>query len=206
MLTIPSVYPSYNIGETPSVLLCSYTWGADSERIASMINESKMKDRKNLKKTDQLAQIMLDNLARLHTKTEDEYKKLFAYLNQDDVFDTYHAHDWSKDTYSCGGAFALFSPSQFSRIYPSVIRPLADSRFYMIGEAASAHHAWVVGALDSAARAMWQMLTRFKLMTERDDMVKEFGDIGEVDKLTDYVQVALGMLPAKDRACAMPAP
>lgn len=171
-----------------------------------MINESKMKDRKNLKRTDQLAQIMLDNLARLHTTNDKDYKDLFDYLNRDDVFDTYHAHDWSKDTYSCGGAFALFSPSQFSRIYPSVIRPLADSRFYMIGEAASAHHAWVVGALDSAARAMWQMLTRFKLTDDREKMVKEFGDVGEVDKDTDYLQVALGMMAAKDRACATSAP
>lgn len=170
-----------------------------------MISESRMKDRSQLKRTDQLAQIMLDNLARLHTTNDQDYEKLFNYLNSDDVFDTYHAHDWSKDTYTCGGAFALFSPSQFSRVYPSVIRPLSDSRFYMIGEAASAHHAWVVGALDSSARAMWQMLTRFKLTDEREKMVKEFGDIGEVDKDTDYLQVALGMLPAKDRACATPA-
>lgn len=37
-------------------------------------------------------------------------------------------------------------------------------------------------------------------------MIKEFGEIGEVDKDTDYIQVALGLLPAKDRACATPAP
>lgn len=179
-----------------------------------MVNQTRLKERRDhtdpddprtLKATDQLAQVMLDNLARLHTTNEKDYQKVLAYISSDEVFDTYHAHDWSKDTYTCGGAFALFSPRQFSRVYPSVVRPLADGRFHIIGEASSANHAWVVGALDSAVRAMYLMLGRFKLHDEQKAMVEEFGDIGEVDKETDYVQIALGMLPAKDRACATPA-
>lgn len=192
-----SVYPSYNIGEHPAVLLCSYTWGADSERIASMITEPNIIQPKV---TDPLMQIMLKDLARLHTSNDKDYNALLTRLQ--DEFITYHAYDWTKDPYTCGGAFALFSPNQFSRMYPALVKPLSDSRVHIIGEAASAHHAWVVGALDSAARAMYMMLGRFKLKAEQKKMIDTFGDIGEVDKETEHIQIALGMLKKDDRANA----
>lgn len=193
------VYPSYNIGEEdkgkPAVLLCSYTWGADSERIAAMIKG--MKESSN-NREDELARVMLDNLARLHTTNDADYKELLDYITKD--FQVYHAYDWSNDPYTCGGAFGLFSAHQFSRLYPALVKPLADSRLHIVGEAASAHHAWVVGALDSAVRGLYNAFTRLQLYEKRDELEEKFGAVGEIDKATDYLQIALGMLNAAAQA------
>ena len=35
------------------------------------------------------------------------------------------------------GAFALFGPGQFRSLYPHLVRPAADSRFHIVGEASS---------------------------------------------------------------------
>ena len=63
--------------------------------------------------------------------------------------------DWYHDEQSAG-AFAFFGPGQFKNMYPWIIR--SNGTYLMIGEAASSNHAWVVGALDSAVRAVYQFL------------------------------------------------
>ncbi|KAI0139833.1 hypothetical protein GGR57DRAFT_509562 [Xylariaceae sp. FL1272] len=208
------VYPSYNIDDykpdDPStwrtVLLCSYTWGSDSERIASMVKQVNTKgsatapgsegyaspqdespDREAL-----LKETMIDNLARLHSTTEEGYVAMKKLISESYV--AHHAYDWSKDPYTCGGAFGLFSPAQFRSMYPNIVRPAADSRLHIIGAAASAHHAWIVGALDSSVRGLWLMLERFRLFDLQKKLVENWGDIGEVDKETAHLQVALGMM------------
>ena len=40
----------------------------------------------------------------------------------------------------------------------------ASSNFYIIGEAASAHHAWVMGALESAVVGVYQWLSNNKTL------------------------------------------
>ena len=35
------------------------------------------------------------------------------------------------------GAYAFFGPGQFRSLYPHLVRPAADSRFHIVGEAAS---------------------------------------------------------------------
>ena len=85
------------------------------------------------------------------------------------------------DDYS-SGAYAFFGPGQFTALYPSLIRPQSDSRFHIVGEAASANHAWIVGALESAYRGVWMVLERFKCYDLQGKMEKEFGgDTGTGD-------------------------
>lgn len=55
------------------------------------------------------------------------------------------------------GAFAYFGPSQFSNMWQEILKPQSFGQLYLIGEAASAHHAWVVGALESVVRAVYLM-------------------------------------------------
>lgn len=71
---------------------------------------------------------------------------------------------------------------------------MADSRLHIIGEAASAHHAWIAGALDSSVRGVYLFLERFRLFKKQKKLKKLYGPIGEVDKDTAHLQVALGML------------
>ena len=56
------------------------------------------------------------------------------------------------------GAFAFFGPGKFRNLYISLNSPAAKGHLHFAGEAISTRHAWVEGALDSAWRAVSEML------------------------------------------------
>lgn len=152
------VYPSYNIKSDlnpewnqhePSVLLCSYTWGQDASRRGSLITPDSPAGEEQLRTT------LLHNLALLHANEQMSYETLLQMLNEQ--FVTHHAWDWYKDQ-NTAGAFAYFGPGQFSNMWQEIIKPNAFGQLYVIGEAASVHHGWVVGALESVLRAVYVML------------------------------------------------
>ena len=67
----------------------------------------------------------------------------------------------------------------------------------MIGEAASAHHAWIVGALESAVRGVYQFLCRHAKMGHpgcqaAKKLYKEWDTLGEAKLPSPY-----GPLPAQ---------
>ncbi|KAL8673690.1 MAG: hypothetical protein Q9168_001905 [Polycauliona sp. 1 TL-2023] len=205
------VYPSYNVNddpEKPAVLLCTYTvsaidlnivkyphtnrrqWAQDATRIGSLVNTDSPRGE------DELKNLMLYNLARLHSN-ESNFEEMYEMIKASYI--THHGFDWAMDDYS-SGAFALFGPGQFRALYPHLIRPQSDSRFHIVGEAASANHAWIVGALESAYRGVWMALERFKCYDLQDKMEKEFGGIPELETGKDgvaYLLCALGMLEPK---------
>ncbi|KAG8157463.1 hypothetical protein KVR01_012847 [Diaporthe batatas] len=185
------VYPSYNIHDDPTkpaVLLASYTWAQDATRMGSLVDRQKPPQNEG-----ELIELILRNLARLHAEhiSYDEIKE--AYAGQ------YHAYAWSHDP-NTAGAFALFGPGQFSNLYPYLSRPAADSKFHIVGEASSAHHAWIVGALDSAYMAVYRFLYRYQMwdeiekLKEKWDLVEEL-EVGEEG--TVHLQVMLGQLRKK---------
>ncbi|KAJ0332484.1 hypothetical protein COL922a_011481 [Colletotrichum nupharicola] len=163
------VYPSYNIDDDldpldkPAVLLVSYTWGQTAQRLATLIasKSPKKSNEEILKEEDELKNLLLRDLAYLHaepTKDPKEEKKKFRKA-LDLITGEYlehHAYDWYHDPHMAG-AFAYFGPCQFSELYPAITRPNALGQLYFVGEASSAHHAWVVGALESVVRALWSM-------------------------------------------------
>lgn len=89
-----------------------------------------------------------EKLAHLHAE----------HISYDEIREQYtgyrHAYDWSHDP-DTAGALVLFGPGQFSNLYPYLSRPAADAKFHIVGEAASAHHAWIVKSLDSAYWAVY---------------------------------------------------
>ncbi|KAL8853737.1 MAG: hypothetical protein Q9221_001380 [Calogaya cf. arnoldii] len=184
------VYPSYNINddpEKPAVLLCTYTWAQDATRIGSLINTDSPRGE------DELKGLMLYNLARLHSD-DSNFEEMYEMIKASYI--THHGFDWAMDDYS-SGAFALFGPGQFRSLYPHLIRPQADSRFHIVGEAASSNHAWIVGSLESAYRGVWMVLERFKCYDLQGKMEKEFGGIPELETGKEgvaHLLCALGML------------
>ncbi|CAM1507592.1 Fc.00g072330.m01.CDS01 [Cosmosporella sp. VM-42] len=150
------VYPSYNIPDAEehwnpkesSVLLCSYTWGMDAQRLGSLISPDTPDNE------DQLKSVLLHDLALLHANKEMPYEKLLPHLVEQ--YDTHHAWDWYSDE-NMSGAFAYYGPGQFSNMWEEVLKPNAFGQLYLIGEAASSHHAWIVGALESVIRAIYVM-------------------------------------------------
>lgn len=192
------VYPSYNIHDNdprpgsdeptknvPGVLLCSYNWSMEAQRMGTLINRGSPKGETELKA------LLLDNLAKLHANDEWPYEKLHALIS--DLYDTHFAYDWYADA-GTTGAFAYFGPGQFRNVYPYVVRN--DGAHIIIGEAASAHHAWVVGALESAVRGVYQFLYKHSKHSEKcnhilqqyneDKVMEPYGPIPkEFDRTTD---------------------
>ena len=153
------VYPSYNYADTgDAVLLCSYLWGQDAQRLGALISKQ------SPEAEEQLKEVLFHDLALLHAKQKDGKKDEEVYQNLlkkiRSSYITHHAYDWNVDEYTAG-AFAHFAPGQFSKLYPDLITPSAGGKLFIIGEAASKHHAWVVGALESAVRGVYQLLQRY---------------------------------------------
>lgn len=182
------VYPSYNLhdgNDKPAVLLASYTWAQDANRMGSLVNAQHCPASE-----DELVDLILRNLARLH-------QEHITYERIKDAFTGVHnAYSWSHDP-TTAGAFALFGPGQFSNMYPYLSRPAAESKFHIVGEAASAHHAWIVGALDSAYAAVYRFLFRFQMRDALAALVKQWGEVEELEageRGTVHLQVMLGSL------------
>ncbi|KAF4953171.1 hypothetical protein FSARC_12451 [Fusarium sarcochroum] len=190
------IYPSYNLNDgddKPTILLASYTWAQDATRMGSMIANRTCQaagPEERPPSEQELIELILQNLARLHAGkiTYEKIKSSFT--------GKYHAWAWQNDSFSAG-AFALYGPGQFSNLYPYLTRPAADSKFHIVGEAASANHAWVVGSLDSAYSAVSKFLYRFGLWPHLQRLVERWGQVDEVEDGehgTVHLQVALGML------------
>jgi monoamine oxidase len=114
------VYPSYNLddgAEHPAVLLCSYVWAQDANRIGSLIRDDQLLDSES-----ELLELMFRDLAALH-------HPYITYENIKKEYDTHYAFSWSHDPYT-SGAFALFGPGQFANFFPYLSMPTADSKFH----------------------------------------------------------------------------
>jgi monoamine oxidase len=83
------VYPSYGVdSDTPStVLIASYCWTNDAERLGSLIDTGKEEY------DDQLKELVLRNLADVHGMPYDDLV---------DEFEEMHARDWNRDPLTGG--------------------------------------------------------------------------------------------------------
>lgn len=147
------VYPSYNLNnpdKESAVLLCSYTWAQDAQRIGTLISE------KSPNEEEELKELLFHNLALLHANDKTKsYADIMQTLHEE--YMDHFSYDWYNDN-NMSGAFAYFGPGQFSNMWPEITKPNAYGQLYFIGEAASAHHAWVVGGLESAVRGVYFLL------------------------------------------------
>jgi monoamine oxidase len=171
--TLPSrtcVYPSHIAEEDfnqPAVLLASYTWGQDATRMGALISPSDGDE-------DDLLNLVLRDLAQQHRQYGITYEKLQS------LYRDHHAFCWGSSRFS-SGAFALFAPGQFTNLYPSLSLPAADGKFHIVGEAASVHHGWVVGSLNSAYAAVYRFLLRYGQKRAIQKLEKNWGTVHELD-------------------------
>ncbi|RUS23798.1 flavin-containing amine oxidoreductase-domain containing protein, partial [Jimgerdemannia flammicorona] len=120
------VYPSYGLeSNDKSVLLASYTWANDAARWGENTDED-------------VVELALRDLETLHGRN----------VVRDNFIGNNAVHYWSTDPISGGGAFALFEPGQFTSWLPALVIP--DHNIHFAGEHTDVHHAWIVGALNSA--------------------------------------------------------
>jgi monoamine oxidase len=153
------VYPSYNIYDpvdSTAVLLCSYTWQQDADRIGALTS-SNPDHRQKVAEEEQLKTLLIRDLARMHRNPGMTDEKVFKLIN--DNYLDHHAYDWGHDP-NTAGAFAFFRPQQFTHLWNRMIQPSGD--VIIAGEAASPHHAWVVGALESVVHGLhsWMVMNQ----------------------------------------------
>lgn len=129
------VYPSYNIRsakdqtgpnniESPGTLLVSYTWSQEAERIGALIARKQKDGTIEKGAEEELRELIIHDLARLHTNDDEEYQKLSTELGT--WWLDHYAYDWYADPNTVG-AFAYFGPQQFSNMYQWVSLPSSSS-------------------------------------------------------------------------------
>ncbi|KAF9645107.1 amine oxidase [Thelephora ganbajun] len=158
------VYPSYPKGATPEnmskVLIASYCWTQDAERLGALVNTDGTA-------RPELIDLVFHDLAAVHGVTVEWLQQFY---NPGDYF----AWDWLHDPLTMG-AFAFFGPGVYDStdIYSEMLLPAANGKLFFAGEATSACHAWVAGALDSAWRAVDQYLS----LNQPDSVRQTFWDL-----------------------------
>lgn len=145
------VYPSWNDGDGPTVIIVSYSWAQDASRMAALIASN---NQESTNVNDPMVQLIFQNLAKLWSKTPNpKTQKCLSLKELEQDYLAHHSFGWSHDAHAAGG-FALFGPGQFENMYPQFLQPLCGNKLWICGEAVSAHHAWISGAFDSAYLAV----------------------------------------------------
>jgi monoamine oxidase len=120
-----------NVSNGPGVMLASYTWGMPARRLAAMSTTAR------------------------HEFTMTQLAKVHPQLKQSGVVSKVVSWSWDNNPYS-GGAFAWWSPGQHDSLYRHVIAP--EGKIFFAGEHASLTPSWMQGALESALRAVEEMV------------------------------------------------
>ena len=131
-------YPSDNaeardprVSRGPGVMLASYTWGQAARRLG-MLDHA------------ETSRVTLQHLALVHPQL-----KASGTVRRTAVW-SWDRHRWS------GGAFAWFMPGQHSALHRHIVAP--EGRIHFAGEHTSLTHTWMQGALESALRAVREIL------------------------------------------------
>ncbi|KAH7912672.1 hypothetical protein BJ138DRAFT_750069 [Hygrophoropsis aurantiaca] len=134
------VYPSFGnvlAGET-TTLIASYCWTEDAMRMGALIDND----------DELLTTLVLKDLADIHNVDVDFLRGELLGVK---------GWNWFHDPLAMG-AFAFFGPGKFVDSFRNLNTPAGDGFLHFAGEAISVRHAWVEGALDSAWRAVCEML------------------------------------------------
>lgn len=135
------------------------TWGQDASRLASYLN--------NKEGYAALIDLTLRDLADMNDVT-------YEFLKEQHL-DT-HAWSWyNSELYA--GAFARFGPGQYITTLPALLEPAANGRLHFAGEALSSGHGWIIGAVNSAYRAVAEVLAVAGRDDLLDDLVRKWGTI-----------------------------
>ncbi|KDR71806.1 hypothetical protein GALMADRAFT_143590 [Galerina marginata CBS 339.88] len=180
------VYPNYGIdgdADSPGVLIATYTWNQDAFRFGALVDPkdwggnhevdsaSLHPERSCSASEEFLLNQIYDDLAEIHGQSAGWYREQTL---------DYYAYDWYHNRYTMGG-YAFFGPGQFSDLYLEITKPAADGYLHFGGEAASCHHAWVAGALDSAWRCVWEILAKDGTQEQKQEFQTKYGAKKEFD-------------------------
>lgn len=158
------VYPSYGVDcpDAPGVLIASYAWAQDARRLGSLAQGDGTVSDKDL------LEIALSDLEKLHGIPREKFGPVIDH----------NIHAWYNDPYA-RGAFAYFAPGQSGcandekSLFASLKAPAAKGKLHIAGEATSVHHGWILGAVNSAWRAVFNALIDYP--EKREELIKRWG-------------------------------
>lgn len=150
------IYPSYGIGDKREGVLLVNCW--------------RQEPRVGLLSPDQRVELCLRELELVHGPV----------VREQHLAGGNFSHCWSHDPYAMGGS-VLFAPNQFGLHFEGLISSALENRLHFAGEAASVHHSWAVGALNSAYRAVAQVLVAEGLTQHLAQLVVRWGVVAEVN-------------------------
>lgn len=141
LITGISYYPADNaqakdpsVSQRSGVFLASYTWGMPARRLAAL-------------QPNERHRVTFQNLAKIHPQMADPT-----------MVERATSWSWDVHPYSCG-AFSWMSPGQHETLYQHLIRP--EGRIFFAGEHASLTTTWIQGAIESALRAVQQIMQQY---------------------------------------------
>lgn len=162
------IYPSYGYEGKPGVLQV-YCWAQDARRLGALSDEERIAE-------------CLKGIAFLYPDA-DVYAEFAGY---DDGKTT---RTWFWDERAAGGAFALYNPGQFKNLYPTLLTPEFGGCLNFAGECCSVHHGWIVGALDSAYNAVFNILQQAGAVDKIKQMQATWGTYSVPDIAADAATV-----------------
>jgi hypothetical protein len=181
-----TVYPSYGLDKEPDeegVLLACYNWAQDAARLGVLIQGSDPTDQ------EAVLSVVLSDLAAMHRGekgtgiTEESLRNMVV---------KYHVHDWYNNELT-GGAFGMFGPGQFATFFQELQTPAANFRLFIAGELTSIYHGWVVASLNSARRAVEDML-----LCRKTKQQAKAGDEDVIDFLRKKLEKNWGKVDPSD--------
>ena len=171
------VYPSYGLDlpDAPGVIIASYTWAQDATRMGAAFtgtggSRDHIENVQVAKQREEAIQTILKLLGDIHGHN----------LVNSEYDHQYFVMDWYHDPYTLG-AFALYGPSQFSEFFGVITSDAANGKLHFAGEACSAHHAWIIGSLNSAYRTVYEVLRYEKRPDLQLKLIELWGFVDEVD-------------------------
>lgn len=136
--TATTYYPADNaqardpaVSAKPSLFLASYSWGQHARRLG-MLEPAMQRE------------AVLTHLSKVHPQLAEPG------MVQRTIGWSWDRHPWA------GGAFAWFNSGQHRTLYHHLLEP--EGRIHFAGEHASLNHTWMQGALESALRAVKEVL------------------------------------------------
>jgi len=161
------IYPSHTLNtpeEESAVLIACYNWGQDASRLGGLSQGS------GEAKEEAIFDVVMADIAVMHNYPEAELRNLVV---------SYHVHDWNRDSL-VNGHFCFLGPGQFSSFFGQIQRPAGGGRLFFAGEMTSIYHGWIVAALNSAYRAIHQMLLC--------EFIRARGDMGKIIYICVLIQ------------------
>ncbi|CAG8689181.1 hypothetical protein GLOIN_2v1834010 [Rhizophagus irregularis DAOM 181602=DAOM 197198] len=137
------IYPSYYVGDPidkEAILLGSYTWANDAAKYAPYSQE------KNVN-------LCLEKLQILHPEVN---LKKDEWVHDNDPCHGNSSIYWPNEP-TAAGAYAYFGPNQYKELLYPMLKE-SNSNIHWAGEHTDIHHAWIIGALNSAVRVVKEVL------------------------------------------------